>query len=187
MHQYFPPFSWQNNIVFYGYSIFCLGFPGSSPGKEFACTIWDPSSIPGSGSSSREGIGYPLQYSCLENPLGQRNLAGYSPWDRKGSDMTEQPSTAAHILFVCSLADGHLVCSHLLAVWVMLLGTFLYKFSTQFCFSLENRSPWKQLNIGNIRIEDNLLYFYFFKGKFILYWICYNIASVVFLFWYFGC
>ena len=30
-----------------------------------------------------EGNGNPLQYSCLENPHGQRNLAGYSPWCRK--------------------------------------------------------------------------------------------------------
>ena len=92
------------------------GFPDSSDGKESTYNAGDPSSIPGSGSSPGEGIGYPLQYSCLENPLGQRNLAGYSPWGRKGSDMTEQPSTAAHLLFVCSLVDGHLVCSHLSAV-----------------------------------------------------------------------
>ena len=40
-----------------------LGFPGSSVGKESACNAGDPSSIPGSGSSPGEGIGYPLQYS----------------------------------------------------------------------------------------------------------------------------
>jgi len=34
------------------------GLPGSSAGKEFACNIGDPSSIPGSGSSPGEGIGY---------------------------------------------------------------------------------------------------------------------------------
>ena len=26
------------------------------------------------------GHGNPLQYSCLENPRGQRSLAGYGPW-----------------------------------------------------------------------------------------------------------
>ena len=41
----------------------CLGFPGSSAGKESACNARDPSSIPGLGRSPREGIGYPLQYS----------------------------------------------------------------------------------------------------------------------------
>ena len=39
------------------------GFPGSSAGKESACNAGDPSSIPGSGRSPGEGIGYPLQYS----------------------------------------------------------------------------------------------------------------------------
>ena len=48
----------------------------------------DSGSIPGSGRSSRGGRGNPLQYSCLENPLGQRSLAGYSPWGCKESDMT---------------------------------------------------------------------------------------------------
>ena len=40
-----------------------MGFPGNPTGKEFACNAGDPSSIPGSGRSTREGIGYPLQYS----------------------------------------------------------------------------------------------------------------------------
>ena len=31
--------------------------------------------------------------SCLENPYGQRSLAGYNPWGHKESDMTEQLST----------------------------------------------------------------------------------------------
>ena len=38
-------------------------FPGSSAGKESACNAGDPSSIPGSGRSPGERIGYPLQYS----------------------------------------------------------------------------------------------------------------------------
>ena len=40
-------------------------FPGSSVGKESACNAGDPSSIPGSGRSNREGIGYPLQCSWV--------------------------------------------------------------------------------------------------------------------------
>ena len=40
-----------------------MGFPGSSAGKESDCNRGDPGSIPGSGSSPGEGIGYPLQYS----------------------------------------------------------------------------------------------------------------------------
>ena len=33
--------------------------------------------------------GNPLQCSCLENPHGQRSLAGCSPWGCKELDMTE--------------------------------------------------------------------------------------------------
>ena len=47
----------------YMYIIYILGFPDSSVGKESACNAGDPGSIPGSGSSPGEGIGYPLQYS----------------------------------------------------------------------------------------------------------------------------
>ena len=35
----------------------------------------DPGSIPGLGGFPGEGYGNPLQYSCLENPHGQRSLA----------------------------------------------------------------------------------------------------------------
>ena len=45
------------------YDFKCQGFPHSSVGKESTCNAEDPSSIPGLGRSSGEGIGYPLQYS----------------------------------------------------------------------------------------------------------------------------
>ena len=45
------------------------GFPGGLDGKESACHAGDPGSVPGSGRSSGEGNGYPLQYSCLGNPI----------------------------------------------------------------------------------------------------------------------
>ena len=50
-----------------------------SNGKESAWNAGDLGSIPGLGRSSGGGHGIPLQYSCLENPHGQRLLAGYSP------------------------------------------------------------------------------------------------------------
>ena len=43
------------------------GFPGGLDGKVSAYNAGDPASIPGSGRSSGEGNGTPLQYSCLEN------------------------------------------------------------------------------------------------------------------------
>ena len=46
-----------------------MGFPGGSDGKDSACNVGDLGSIPGLGTSPGEGNGYPLQYSCLENPM----------------------------------------------------------------------------------------------------------------------
>ena len=51
--------------------------------------VREAGSIPELGRSSGGGHGNPLQYSCLENPHGQRSLEGYSPWGRKESDITE--------------------------------------------------------------------------------------------------
>ena len=65
-----------------------MDFPGSSAGKESACNTGDPSSFPGLGSSPGKRIGYPLQYSCLENHHGQRSLAGHSPGGCKELDTT---------------------------------------------------------------------------------------------------
>ena len=73
-----------------------MGVPGSSAGKESTSNAGDPSSIPGLGRSPGEGIGYSLQYSGLENPHGQRSLAGYSPWGCKELDTTELQSPAQH-------------------------------------------------------------------------------------------
>ena len=50
--------------------------------------------IPGLGRSPGGGPDNPLQYSCLENPHGQRSLEGYSPWGRKELDTTVWLSTA---------------------------------------------------------------------------------------------
>ena len=46
-----------------------MGFPDGSVGKESACNAGDPNSIPGLGRSPREGKGYSLQYSGLENSM----------------------------------------------------------------------------------------------------------------------
>ena len=77
--------SWSNKWEFSS----LMGFPGGSDGKESACNAGDLGSIPGLGRSPGGGHGSPLQYSFLENPHGQRSLAGYSPWGCKESDTTE--------------------------------------------------------------------------------------------------
>ena len=50
-------------------STYKWGFPGSPDDKESACNEGDLGPIPGLGISPGEGIGYSLQYSCLENPM----------------------------------------------------------------------------------------------------------------------
>ena len=72
-----------------------MGFPGSSAGKGAACNAGDPRSIPGSGRSPGERIGYPLQYSwpflmaqLVKNMPAMRetwvqSLVGKIPWRRE--------------------------------------------------------------------------------------------------------
>ena len=71
-------------------------FPDSSVGKESTCNAGEPSSIPGSGRSTGEGIGYPHQYAwlplcsadeesaCNAGDLGSILVLGSSPGERKG-------------------------------------------------------------------------------------------------------
>ena len=63
---------------------------GGSDGKEPACYAGDLGLIPRLERSPRRGHGNPLQYSCLEDPHGQRSLEGYSPRRCKELDMTER-------------------------------------------------------------------------------------------------
>ena len=64
----------------------------------------DTDSVPGLGRSPGERNGKPLRYSCLENSMDRRNLAGYSPWGRKrgiGHDLL----TKQHCLFIQHFVD----------------------------------------------------------------------------------
>ena len=94
-----------------------MGFPDSSVGKESACNAGDSSSIPVSGRSTGEGIGYPLQYSWAflvaqvvenlpavretwvqfpgwEDPLekGKATHSSILTWSHRELDMMEQLS-----------------------------------------------------------------------------------------------
>ena len=64
------------------------GFPGGSAVK-YPSAVQEMGSIPGLGRSPGGGHGNPLQYFCLENPHGQRSLAGCSPWGCRELDMNE--------------------------------------------------------------------------------------------------
>ena len=60
------------------------GFPDSSVGKQPTYNAGDPSSIPGSGRSTGEGIGYPLQHSwaSLVAQLVKNPPAVWETWVR---------------------------------------------------------------------------------------------------------
>ena len=68
-----------------------MGFPGSSAGKESACSVGDLGLIPGLRISSGEGNGYPLQYFSLENEL-------YSPWGGVAKTQTRLSDFHFHFL-----------------------------------------------------------------------------------------
>ena len=61
-----------------------IGFPSSSAGKESAYNARDPGSISGSGRSSGEGIGYPLQcsWASLVAQLVKNLHAMWETWVR---------------------------------------------------------------------------------------------------------
>ena len=64
--------------------------------------VRDVGSIPRLGRSLGGGHGHPLQYSCLENPHGQRSLVDCSPRGRKESDMTAVTEHACMYQHLCS-------------------------------------------------------------------------------------
>ena len=80
-----------------------MGFPGSSAGKESTCNAGHPGSIPVSGRSPGEGIGYPLQYSwaslmaqLVKNPPAmQKTRDRYLGWE---DPLEEEMATHSSIL-----------------------------------------------------------------------------------------
>ena len=97
------------NIVLYNNTTFLLHNTASQPHvfgaslvdqrvKNPPASAGDAGSIRESGRSPGEGEDNPLQHSCLENPHGQRSLAGYSPSGGKESDTLER-LTHTHLYF----------------------------------------------------------------------------------------
>ena len=101
------------------------GFPDSLVGKESACSAGDLGSIPGSGRSPGEGIGYPLQYSWASLMAQQvKNLpATWETWVRSlGWEDLLEKGKATH----CSILAWRLqIVGHNWATFVFTLD--LYK------------------------------------------------------------
>ena len=77
-------------------------FPGGTDGKTSACNVGDSGSIPESGISPGERNVNPLQYSCLENPMGwggksSGRLKSTEP-QRVGHDWVTSLSPMNHVL-----------------------------------------------------------------------------------------
>jgi len=89
--------------VFSDHSYYLTGFPGGSDGKESACNVGNPGSIPGLGRYPGEGNGYTLQY-YLENSMDKEAWQatihevpkGYSPWGHKELNTTERLTLSLH-------------------------------------------------------------------------------------------
>ena len=110
------------------FSLIHDSFSGGSDGKEPASIAGDLGLIPGSGRSSGERNCNPLQYSCLENFLcdresyGQRSLVSYSPWGHKELDMTEW--------LTVSLLAGSCYRLFLVGIPVLLNSSLSFRYST---------------------------------------------------------
>ena len=75
--------SYSSSASLLTFAVVCLyfgSFPGSSAGKESACSAGYPSLIPGPGGSPREGIGYPLQY-CWASLVAQMVKNPSAVWE----------------------------------------------------------------------------------------------------------
>ena len=80
-----------------------LFFPGGSAGEEYVCNVGNLGSVPGLGRSPREGKGYAVQHSGLEN-----SMDCISPCGSKKLDTTEQLSLHIVLTFLtshCTLAS----------------------------------------------------------------------------------
>ena len=97
---------------------YSLGLPWWLSGKIGACNAGDMGLIPGSGRFPGGGHSNPLWYSCLENPMDRKNLAGYSPRGHKESD-TNEVTEHPHMLLSQSVTSSPSLhpCSQVLSLW----------------------------------------------------------------------
>ena len=76
---------------------FITTYPGGSDNKESACNAGNLSLILGLGRYPREGNGYPLQYSCLDNFMDRGTCWAIVHGVTKESDTTEQLNNKDHM------------------------------------------------------------------------------------------
>ena len=128
-----------------------MDFSGGSDGKESACNAGDPGLIPGLGRSPGEGNSYPLQYSCLQNPMGR----GACVTDSLGSQRVRHNGATNTFTFhfqafsvCCSIVDSQhpstKFCSHLPTLLALNLRGKAWKpqymAGLDYCMSLRDRN-----------------------------------------------
>ena len=72
------------------FSTVSCGLPGGSVVKSLPASAGGAGSTPGPGSSLGEGTGYPLQYSCLGNPMDRGAWQAMVHQVAKESDMIQR-------------------------------------------------------------------------------------------------
>ena len=87
--------------------------PGGSDGKESACNLGYPRSIPGLGRSSEEGNGNPLEYSGLENSMNRE------AWQATVHGVTEKLDTAERLTL--TLIDSGIVLDLCHLIFIVIL------------------------------------------------------------------
>ena len=81
--------------------VYSMGFPGGAGVKNLLTSAGDArdlDSIPGLGRSPGGRNGNPVQYSCLENPMGREAWWATVHWGHKESDTTECVHTHTHCM-----------------------------------------------------------------------------------------
>ena len=110
-----PDYQFPNVTEFFnGWFVLYMYFPSGSDGKESACNVGDPGSIPGifpgEGQCQRIPVFLPREFR------GQRSLAGYNPWVCKELDTTEQ-LTLIFLLYIFGTRLGEFWCTLL---WIVI-------------------------------------------------------------------
>ena len=89
----------------------CVGLPRGLSGKEFTCNAGDTGLIPASGRFPGGGHGYPLQYSCLDNPIDRG--AWQATVHRVAKSQTQLKWLSTHAcMHVCMYIDRH-ICTRM--------------------------------------------------------------------------
>ena len=76
-----------------------MGLPGGSDGKESACNVGDLGFKSSVGEICWRRKRQPTLVFLPGEYLGQRSLAGYSPWGGKESGMTERVAYNYYVFF----------------------------------------------------------------------------------------